>query len=350
MVDLARKLAAIVFSAAALSGCGGSSVPAVRSVPPPDSPLRPDLKTQGCISPPCIYVANSSKLFHRGSITVYRYGANGNVSPVERIAGTKTGLQNPSGVALDSSRNIYVSNFFGEYGGSVTEYAAGSNGNVSPVRTIDNAPSGRYLMVGVADVVIDSAGYIFVPANDSNSVSVYAPDANGDAPPARYIQGGKTEMHDASYVAVTKDGTIYVPNYLGDSVTIFGRRADGNVAPIRMIAGSQTKLRGCSGLGIDSKGNIYVSNYNTNSVAVFDKHANGNVAPIAIIAGSATGINGPDSMTVDAKDNVYVSNTGAQNGGSVTVYAKGATGNVAPIATITGSKTMIDAPAGLVVQ
>lgn len=337
-----------IVAATALSSCGGSSIP-FGSAPAQNVPMREGGKSKGCVAPPCIYVSNNGSA-HAGGITVYDGNANGNAGPVEVIRGKKTGIINSYGVGLDSNRHIYSANFVDEYyGSSVTEYDAGANGNVAPIRTLTSAPSGKYLMWRTSDVVVDSAGKIFVTALGSDSLSVYKADASGYDKPSRYIHGGKTQMDEPVYLELAKNGDIYVANYYGNSVTIYSRNADGDAAPIRMIAGSQTKLHGCSGVALDSEGNIYVSNGGANSVTVFGKNANGNVAPIRTISGQATGLNVPDGIAVDANDNVYVTNAPSV-GPSVTVYAKDANGNVAPTQTITGSKTLLDVPSGLVVQ
>jgi hypothetical protein len=94
---------------------------------------------------------------------------------------------------------------------------------------------------------------------------------------------------------------------------------------------------------------MYVTNVGTNSVTVYPERSNGNVAPVATISGSNTSMNHPEGVAVDAGHNIYVAN--AQGGhfglGSVAVFAAGATGNVAPIATITGSTTMLNYPEGV---
>ena len=68
------------------------------------------------------------------------------MAPISTISGPSTGLSEPKGIALDSHGNIYVTNRVGFSGASVTEYASGSNGNVTPVATI----SGPFTELGDA--------------------------------------------------------------------------------------------------------------------------------------------------------------------------------------------------------
>ncbi len=74
-------------------------------------------------------------------------------------------------------------------------------------------------------------------------------------------------------------------------------------------------------------------------VTVYPPGANGDVAPIQTISGSNTGINAPWSVAVDSEHNIYVDNVGAD---SITVFAAGANGNATPIQTISGSNTGLD--------
>jgi DNA-binding beta-propeller fold protein YncE len=79
------------------------------------------------------YVANARA---GGSITAYGVNATGNSAPAMKIAGAKTGLNSPSGVAIDAAGYVYVSNLPQNGNGFVTVYAPGSNGNVAPVQRI----------------------------------------------------------------------------------------------------------------------------------------------------------------------------------------------------------------------
>jgi hypothetical protein len=80
------------------------------------------------------------------------------------------------------------------------------------------------------------------------------------------------------------------------------------------------------------------------SVTVYAKGASGNVAPVRIIAGSRTLLQFPSAVAVDAHGNRYVANRGAD---SVTVYGSNARGNASPLRTIAGTRTGLNLPTGL---
>ena len=84
-----------------------------------------------------------------------------------------------------------------------------------------------------------------------------------------------------------------------------------------------------------------MSNIGNNTITEYAPGATGNVAPIAVISGGATGLSAPYGLTIDASGNLFASNAGAN---TITEYAPGATGNVAPIATIAGGSTGLDWP------
>jgi len=117
-----------------------------------------------------IYVTNIGPGVHAGpySVTVCAPGSSGNATPIAIIVGQSnnqctarytpysccvgagtgtcidnTGLDQPRGIALDASRNIYVANLDGD----ITVYPSGSNGNAAPIPGPD---SGLYSPFGIA--------------------------------------------------------------------------------------------------------------------------------------------------------------------------------------------------------
>ena len=179
-----------------------------------------------------------------------------------------------------------------------------------------------------------------------------APSARAaDQAPIRTITGGTTGLYYPYGVAVLADGALAVVNFVGNSVTVYAAGADGNVAPIRTIAGTNTGLNRPSGVAVLADGALAISNFansNTSSVTVYAAGATGNVAPIRTIAGGTTGLIYPVGVAVLADGALAVSNRGTSSS-SVTVYAAGADGNVAPIRTIAGGTTGLNTPGGVAV-
>jgi outer membrane protein assembly factor BamB len=134
-------------------------------------------------------------------VTVYAAGANGNAVPIRTISGSKTGLSIPAGVALDGNGNVYVADpTTNNAVYAVTVYAASASGNVAPIRTISGSKTGLNTPVGVA---LDSGGNIYaLNHNPPESVKVYAVSANGNVSPIRAIRGSNTGLNSPAGIAV----------------------------------------------------------------------------------------------------------------------------------------------------
>jgi sugar lactone lactonase YvrE len=145
-----------------------------------------------------------------------------------------------------------------------------------------------------------------------------------------------------------------VPNSFSTegTVTIYPASVTGNVLPTATIAGPNTQLGPAASVAFDAAGNLYVRNrrgcneFGANeSVAVFAPGATGNVAPIRSISGPNTGlmasVNNLDGMAFDSAGNLYVANPGA----NVLIFAPGANGNVAPKSVLNNV-----APAGIAID
>jgi Flp pilus assembly pilin Flp len=79
----------------------------------------------------------------------------------------------------------------------------------------------------------------------------------------------------------------------------------------------------------------YVSSFPGNSVTEFAPAATGNVAPVRTISGAATNLSGPFQMALDSSGTLYVANGGGTPD-SITEYASGASGSAIPIRSIGG--------------
>ncbi len=270
------------------------------------------------------------------SVLVYAAGATSTDSPVQIIEGSKTKLSYAEDIAVDAKANMYVANYGTSDGkGWVTVYAAGATGNVPPIRTIIGARTGLDRPFGIAldprngDIYVANG---FGGPSQMGTVTIYAPNANGNVAPIGTIAGTNTGLAEPVGLVLDAGGNIYVPNPGVNSrilsrVTIYTAGSVGNVKPARTIEGSHTELSLPDYVALDSSSNIYVDGGSKNRVTVYAAGANGNVAPIRTIAGSKTRLDGPSGLALDGSGKVYVANAN----GYVTVYAAGASGNVKPV-------------------
>ncbi|MGA8532975.1 MAG: hypothetical protein WB615_02565 [Candidatus Tumulicola sp.] len=97
-------------------------------------------------------------------------------------------MSEPLGIAIDQSRNIYVSNITG----SVRIYAAGATGNVAPIRIISGTKT--KLNNRLYGIALDSSENLYVTDN-LGEVLVFAAAANGNVKPTQIIKGSYTKLH-----------------------------------------------------------------------------------------------------------------------------------------------------------
>ncbi|MGC1380451.1 MAG: NHL repeat-containing protein [Candidatus Baltobacteraceae bacterium] len=281
------------------------------------------------------------------SVTVYAKGAIGDVAPVRIIVGPRTGLRFPSAVAVDARGNQYVAN---RAANSVTVYSSNAQGDAAPLRTIVGARTHLNLPTGLA---LDARGDVYVANRSGDTITIYGTTANGNAAPIRTIEGSMTDLNEPTSIAVDAEQRLYVTNLANHSVTLFARGASGDVAPIRVIRGKRAGLTAAFALAVDRAGTVYVVNSDDKGISgvlVFGPRANGDVAPIRVIAGSATKLETPSGVAVDPGGAIFVSDHGgSSNAGVIRVFAKGASGDVAPIYSIAGSATRLR-PYGLTID
>jgi sugar lactone lactonase YvrE len=318
-------------------------------------------------------VYSNSAQFPTGNITVYPPLATGtgilNEAPVATIDGSKTLLDDPAGLAVDSDGNLYVANAQGNpfaakknvEKGSVTVYRAGSNGNVAPIATISGGRTGLSYPLGIA---LDSSGKIFVTntytgntrgSPPNSSITVYPAGSNGNAAPIAVIAGENTDLDYPQGIALDSSGNLYVEGVVsgvGNSVNVYPAGSNGNVSPAAIIVGADTELDLPIGIALDSGGNIYVSNgfggpTQRGSVTVYRAGSSGDAVPINVITSNDTGIHDASSIAVDSSGNIYVANDFAFGVGGIDIYPAGSYAAGPPIATITGDNTELSDPFGV---
>lgn len=116
---------------------------------------------------PLLYAGNSGD----NSITVYDASASGNVSPLRRIGGTATRLNQPLSLAVDSQGTVWTLN-----GGTnpltVTAYGREANGNAAPMRSYTLAHTETFLQAFPGTGIGQGVGLTLTP--DGSGIVVAA--------------------------------------------------------------------------------------------------------------------------------------------------------------------------------
>ena len=185
-----------------------------------------------------------------GAVFTYAAGADGNVAPINTIGGPDTGISNPWGLAMDAQGYLYVGEQYVR-GGAVDVFAPGSSGDAVPARVITGSNTDFWCVGGIA---LDSTGNLYVTNDTAQSVLVFAPGANGNVAPIRVIYGANTQLSWPAGIAIGRDGRLYVSNgdgeYGSESINVYAPNANGNVAPIQIIQGSAARFNHPIGIAV----------------------------------------------------------------------------------------------------
>jgi sugar lactone lactonase YvrE len=267
--------------------------------------------------------------------------------------GTNASFYSPSGVAVDSSGNLYVADTgnnrirkittqgsVSTIAGSAAGYTDGSGANAS-----FNLPTG---------LVIDSSNNIYIcdlhnnrirVMNSSGSVSTFAGNGNYGFADGT---GLNTSFYSPMSIAIDSSNNIYVADHNNNRIrkitpnavvtTIAGNGtpsfADGN--------GTNASFYYPSGIVIDSSNNIYVADTGNNRIRKINTQG-----VVSTIAGSGTasyidgsGVNAqfylPTGITLDSSGNLYVTDYNNQ-----VIRTISTSGTVTTLAG-TGTATFID--------
>jgi hypothetical protein len=329
-----------------------------------------------CATSECIYVTNPARdTTTLDTITVYPASADGDVAPVQQIAGTNTELDGPWGIAVDKKDNIYAANNCkGCDAPSITVYPVGSNGDMKPSRTIEG-PTTTLALCAPTGIAVASNNQLYVDDAPGQStcyaLRVFAAGANGNVAPIRTIVGNNTKLSSPVAVALYGKDAFVINQGNVNPVALLGFKAksNGNQPPVSNVSGNNAfpAASYADGVAVSSastnEGIAYVASHDYfikqwgcpddtsdgsgGQILGFPYGANGNVAPSVNISGSSTGFVSPCSDAVDKEGRIYVTDSEAN---AIFVFAPTANGNVAPIQVIQGPDTELDAPEGITVH
>ena len=192
---------------------------------------------------------------------------------------------------------------------------------------------------------------------DSEAGKVYRFPASAQGAINDDLQASIVITNDAnaspSAVVTDSSGNIYVADH-NDALFIYPAseyQTPGtydDASPSTVISGERTGLHTPQALALDSDKNIWVANQSGNSIAKFaaqQPEDDSNVAPAATIKGSRTLLDEPNGVAIDAKGNIWVTNAKVDE---IYVFKAGSTGNIAPSCIIRSDA--IHSPSGITVD
>ena len=228
-------------------------------------------------------------------------------------------LNQPSGVAVDASGNLYVAD---EWNLRIRKIASGNittvAGNGLFSYSGDGGPAAQAELYNPQGVAVDSAGNIYVADTRNAVVRKIAGDGTIST-----LAG--TSLKDPRGLATDTAGNLYVSDFHGNVVKKIA--PDGTVTTVAGNgspgfggdggAATSAQLNGPFGLAVDASGNLYISDFANNRIRQVSP--TGGITTVAGTGaqsyfgdgGPATqaGLNGPLGVAVDAAGNLYIADT-----------------------------------------
>jgi len=279
---------------------------------------------------------------------------SGNIIPGATIRGTRTSLNAPAFIFLDTAADrLFVANN-ADISILIFDNVSTKNGDVAPERIISGAST---TLGSPTDVSVDKSRDLLYVADDIDiHVFSSASTATGNIAPARNLSPG------FSVAAIFIDGAndrLYAADSATNSIAVYDSAstlASGPITANRTIQGAATHLATPGSIQLDGAGRLVVSNATAPSITIYNNAAtaNGNLAPSAEITGTNTGFSVPNQIVVDTggTGTLYMADPGAAR---IAVFSSlsTATGNIAPNRVIVGPGTTLTtagAPQGVAID
>lgn len=199
-----------------------------------------------------IYASNSTE----DRIAVFPPGACGDVAPARTTEGGRTGLAEPRGLSLDAWGRLHVAN---RKTATVTVYAPDAQGNAAPLRVL----AARAMQTADA-IVVGHDGDVFVASRAVGTIAGQASIVHfrSNSSHSDYtITGHRTGLTHPVALALADDGSLLVANAFGGVVAAYAAGSRGDATPLRSFTAATTSTQGlacCANTLLVSGTNVYV--------------------------------------------------------------------------------------------
>jgi DNA-binding beta-propeller fold protein YncE len=257
--------------------------------------------------------------------------------PLRKIAGPKTDLGDICGLAISPEFNE-IFKVSGEGNSELGVFPIDANGDVEAVRWLPTSH-------GAWGVFLERKfDELFVTIEHVNRIAVYRRTAQLTDDAVRFIQGPKTELADPHGIYVDLDtNEIYVANHghwhSVESGEVFLQ--EGSVPP--ELKGRRKSYFDLVRPLAPSTGKFLLP-----SITVYARTAHGDVAPLRVIRGAKTGLNLPLGVFLDTVSRQIVVANGGDD--ALLFFDAHASGDVAPVRVIKGSRTELGGPTGVTID
>ncbi len=221
----------------------------------------------------------------------------------EKFGSSGTGygqFQHPIGIAIDSSGNIYVTDFEND---RIQKFDA--NGKF--ITTWGSEGTGNGQFSHPRGIAIDSSGNVFVADTSNDRIQKF--DSNGNFISSFGSSGTGSGQLDAPSGIALFDGDIgiFVSELNNNRIQVFD--SDGtSVTTLGSYGTGDYNFHSPNGIAVDSLHNFYVADSANHRIQKFD--SNGNFSNTIGSYGTGYGqFDSPTGIAVDSSDNVYVTDT-----------------------------------------
>ena len=234
--------------------------------------------------------------------------------------GTAAQFNSPRGVAVDSSGNVYVADYSNHRIRKISPAAVVTTLAGSSVGYVDDTGTAAKFSYPTG-VAVDSSGNVYVADTNNHRIRKISPAMEVTTLAGSslgYMDGTGTaaQFYNPRGVAVDSSGHVYVADYRNHRirkidptgvVTTFAGSTSGDADG----TGTAAQFNSPHGVAVDGSGNVYVADTNNHRIRKISP-----AAVVTTLAGSSVGyvddtgtaakFNGPAGVAVDSSGNVYV--------------------------------------------